>query len=307
MDIFAIGATGYVGTAISEALVGAGHKVTGLARSEDSAEKSGSLGLKTLMGDLREPESFAEAVRGAEAVVYAAAPEGSDAAEVDRGAVEAVLGGLRGTGRTFVYTSGGWVMGSTGGEVADEDSPVDPPPGMEWRPDVEKFVLDAAEDLGVRTFVVRPALVYGADGGAGGGVVGELVEWAANYGKARYVKPLGEECFWTLVHREDLGSFYRRLLEEQQVPGGRLLLAIGSDPLPTRNIAAAAGRASGVGESVEEWPLQEAREELGTYADSLALSQKLSGARARKLLGWEPAAPSVFEELERGPHKDTSV
>ncbi len=304
MDVLVIGATGYVGTAISEALVGTGHEVTGLARSENSAEKLGNLGSKTLMGDLREPESFAEAVREAEAVVYAAAPEGSDAAEVDRGAVEAILGGLRGTGRTFVYTSGGWVIGSTDGEVADEDSPADPPPGMEWRPDVEELVLDAAEDLDVRTFVVRPALVYGADGDADGGVVGELVGWAADYGKARYVKPPEKECFWTLIHREDLGGFYLRLLEERDVSGGRLLLAAGSDPLPTREVAAAAGRAAGVGEDVEEWPLQKAREELGTYADSLALSQKLSGARAKKLLGWEPAAPSVFEELGRGTYGD---
>ena len=298
MEVLVVGATGYVGAAISEAIGGAGHKVVGLARSEDSAEELKDRGFEAAMGDLREPESLVEAVREAEAVVYAAAPEGQDAAEVDRGAVGAILGELRGTNRTFVYTSGGWVVGDTGGEVADEESPVDPPPGMEWRPSVEELVLSAAKDQGVRSFVIRPALVYGA----GGGVVGELVDWAENYGTARYVKPPGEECFWTLIHREDLGGFYVRLIGERDVQGGRLLLAVGSRPLPTREIAAAAGRTAGAGEEVVAWPLEEAREELGDYADSLALNQKLSGARAETLMGWEATAPSVFEELESGSY-----
>ena len=298
MRVLVLGATGYVGSAIAETLGQADHEVVGLARSEDSADELRSSGFEAVVGDLRRPEGFSGAVREADAVVYAAAPEGSDAADVDRGAVESVLDELRGTGRTFVYTSGGWVMGSTAGGVADEESPVDPPPGMEWRPAVEKLVLSAAEDRGVRTFVVRPALVFGAPGS----VVGELVEWAGHYGTARYVKPPGEECYWTLIHREDLGRFYVRLVEETGLPGGELLIAAGSGPFLTRDIAAAASRTAGVGEEVEAWPLNEAQEELGTYADSLALSQKLSGARAEALLGWKPTAPSVFEELEHGSY-----
>ena len=300
MRVFVLGATGYVGFAIAEALGEAGHEVVGLARSEGSADKLKDSRFEVVVGDLRRPENFSDAVRKAEAVIYAAAPEGPDAAEVDRRAVESILDELHGTGRTFIYTSGGWVVGSTGGKVADEESPVDPPPGMEWRPAVEKLLLSAAGERGVRTFVVRPALVYGA----GGGVVGELVDWARSYGIARYVKPPNEECFWTLVHREDLGRFYVRLAEATSVPGGELLLLVGSGPFPAREISAAAGRTAGVGGEVEEWPLQEAREELGTYADSLALSQKLSSARARKLLDWEPTAPSVFEELERGSYSN---
>ncbi len=300
MRVFVLGATGYVGSAVAGALGEAGHEVVGLARSEDSADRLKDSGFEAVVGDLRRPESFSRAVRESETVVYAAAPEGTDAADVDRGAVESILDELHGTGRTFVYTSGGWVIGSTGGKVADEESPVDPPPGMEWRPAVEELVLSAAGERGVRTFVVRPALVYGA----GGGVVGELVGWARDYGTARYVEPPDRECFWTLVHREDLGRFYARLVEETGVPGEKLLLLVGSGPFLARGISAAAGRTAGVGSEVEAWPLEEAREDLGSYADSLALSQKLSGARAEALLGWKPTAPSVFEELEHGSYRE---
>ena len=53
---------------------------------------------------------------------------------------------------------------------------------------------------------------------------------------------------------------------------------------------------------VEAWPLDEELEKLGDHAYALALDQRLSGERARRLLGWTPSAPSVFEELERGSY-----
>ena len=53
---------------------------------------------------------------------------------------------------------------------------------------------------------------------------------------------------------------------------------------------------------VEPWPLAEARKELGPYADAIALDQRFSGARARRLLGWTLSASSIFEELEDGSY-----
>lgn len=302
MDVVVTGATGYVGSAVAGALLGAGHRVTGLARSEGSAEKLEGRGMEARPGDLGDAESVARAVRGAGAVVHAATTHGPEAEAADRTAVAAILGGLRGTGRTFVYTSGGWVMGDTMGEMADEDSPIDPTPMLAWRPAVEREVLAAAASHDVRTVVVRPALVYGG----GGGVVGELVGSARERGAARHVVPPGGENSWTLVHRDDLGDLYARVLERGgtrgDLPGGLLLIAAGGKPVRAREVAEAASRAAGAGGRVEAWPLEEAREELGAYADALALDQRLSGARARRALGWSPSAPSVFEELERGSY-----
>ncbi len=298
MDVLVTGATGYVGSAVAGALAAAGHRVTGLARSEKAAERLRERGLEARRGDLEDPASVAAAARNAGAVVHAAVSDGPAPGETERAVVEAVFEELRGPGKTFIYTSGGWVMGDTGGEVADEESPVDPPPGMEWRPGVEELVLETAASYGVRAVVVRPALVYGG----GGGVIAELVEWARERGVARYVRPPEGECYWTLVHQDDLGGFYARILGKEDGPGGTLVVAAGSEPQRVREIAAAAGRAAGAGPTVEAWPLAEAREELGFYADSLALSQKLSGGRARSLFGFEPAAPTVFEELDAGTY-----
>lgn len=58
----------------------------------------------------------------------------------------------------------------------------------------------------------------------------------------------------------------------------------------------------GAGGRVEPWPLDEARVELGDYADALALNQRLSGSKARRLTGWTPSALTVYDELSAGSY-----
>ena len=296
MDVLVTGATGYVGAAVADALLAAGHRVSGLARSGESAEKLEERGITAIKGDITHAESVRGSAREAEAVVHAATTHGEDAEEADRAAVGEILNILEGTNRTFVYTSGAWVMGNTphGVALADEETPIAPTPMLAWRPAVEGLVLGTQ---GVRTFVVRPALVYGA----GGGVVVELVGWVRERRAARFVSPPEGGISWTLVHRNDLGDLYVRLLGSSS-PDGGLFIAAGDGPYTVREIASAAGRIARADGRAELWPLEKAREELGNYADALALDQRLSGEKAWRLLGWTPSAPSVFEELERGSY-----
>jgi hypothetical protein len=51
------------------------------------------------------------------------------------------------------------------------------------------------------------------------------------------------------------------------------------------------------------WPLEEARQKLGSYADALVLDQQASGRRAEQELGWRPHRPGVLEEMERGSYR----
>ena len=298
MNVLVTGATGYLGSAVVGALLAAGHGVYGLARSEESARKIKARGASSVMGDMRHAGSMKTAARAAGAVVYAASTHGPEAEEADRTAVGAILEALEGTGKTFVYTSGAWVMGRTpdGVALADEATPIEPTPMLAWRPAVEREVLGAAS-RGIRTLVIRPALVYGG----GGGVIAELVAWARERGTGRFVSLPGGEPSWTLVHRDDLGDLYARLLS-LDLAGGTLLVAAGDGPHRVRDIAEAASRAAGAGGRVEPWPLHEARGELGDYADALALDQRLSGEKARRAVGWAPSAPTVFEDLESGSY-----
>ncbi len=105
MDVLVTGVTGYVGAAIADALLAAGHRVSGLARSEESAEKPEERGITAVRGDVTDAASVGEAARGVEAVAHAATTHGEGAEQADRTAVGAILDASGDTGRMFAYTS----------------------------------------------------------------------------------------------------------------------------------------------------------------------------------------------------------
>ena len=125
----------------------------------------------------------------------------------------------------------------------------------------------------------------------------KLVDSAREHGAARYfVSPKGENNSWTLVHLDDLGDLYARLLEGE-APGGILLLAVSDGPHRAWEIAEATSRAGGADGRGEARPLDEALEKLGDHAYALALNQRLTSERARRLLYWTPSPPSVSRSL----------
>jgi nucleoside-diphosphate-sugar epimerase len=293
MRIFLTGATGYIGSAIAENLIKNGHQVHGLARSDMAAARLESKGVRAVKGDLRDVEKLAFAARYADAVIHTASTNGPDAPEADRKAVEAFLSGLKDSNKPLIYTSGVWVMGNTGDKVVDEDSPLDPTPSVSWRPAVERLVLDAAA-RGVRSIVIRPAVVYGR----AGGLVTSFIKSAKETGAARFIGDGGNR--WPLVHVNDLAELYALALKEAK-PGTILFAAFGP-AIRVRKIAEAASRAAGAEGRTKAWPLDEARKELGPFADALALDQQISGARAIRDFNWAPAAPSLLEELDNGSY-----
>src|SRR5712692_1954493 len=160
LRVFLTGATGYIGGAVADALLAAGHSVTGLARSDEAAGKLRLKGITPYRGDLKSPTSLAAGVQASKGVIHTGT---TNDGTLDEEAVRAMLEALRGSGRPFVYTSGVWVLGDTGGQIADESAPLHPTPLVAWRPAVEKLVPDAAAH-GVRAVVIRPAIVYGRGG-----------------------------------------------------------------------------------------------------------------------------------------------
>lgn len=293
MRVFVTGATGYVGAAVAEALLGAGHAITGLARSEDAARRLESAGCAVLRGSLGDTDALGRGARDADAVIHVAATGAADQAETDVAAVDALLAALAGSGAPFLYTSGLWVLGATGNAVADEDAPADAAEIVAWRPAVERRVVEAAGQ-GVRTVVIRPGVVYGR----GGGTPGTFVASGRRKGVVRYVGDGAQR--WPMVHTDDLAELYVLALA---APAGTVLNAAGAS-VPAREVAEAAARASGA--RAEAWPLADARARLGPYADALALDQQVSAERARAL-GWRPSRPSVLEDLARGSYASSAT
>src|SRR5690349_12712700 len=126
MDVFVTGATGYIGGAVADALLRAGHNVTGLARSVRNARDLERRGMRVRPGDLLKPRTVAEGARSAQGTIHTANTNDAEAAAAERAAVLEILESLAGSGKPFIYTSGIWVLGSTGNVPADENAPVHP-------------------------------------------------------------------------------------------------------------------------------------------------------------------------------------
>ncbi len=290
MRVFLTGATGYIGSAVADRLRAAGHNLSGLARSETAAGRLTAAGIGPIRGDFSDPKGIGSAARSADGVISLATTY--DPAQ-DGPAIDAILDAMAGSNKPFVYTSGIWSHGNTGDVVVDETTPPKPAALVQWRQAVEDRVLHGAK-RGIRTVVIRPAIVYGRAGGLPAG----FVDSARKEGAARYVGT-GQNR-WPFVHVDDLADLY--LLALERAPAGSLLLGVSGPSHSVRDVATAASRGAGAGGRTTAWPLEEAREKLGAYADALVLDQQASGRRAQETLGWQPSRPDVLEDIERGSY-----
>lgn len=291
MRVLVIGATGYIGSVVAERLVATGHEVCGLARSAEATSTLTARQLEARAGALEDPDSLERAADDVDAVIQLAAPTGDSA--IERGAVAALLRGLGARGRTLLYTSGVWVLGTAQGGPANERSAPQPAAIVAWRPAIERAVLDAG---GVRGIVLRPGIVHGRAGGIPALVAG----WAKAAGTGRYVG--AGEARWPTVHVEDLAELYRLALERGAA--GALFHGVAEEGVTIRAIAMAADRAAGGTGRAKMWPLEAARPVLGAdFADALARDQVVSSAWTCQTLGWRPERPGIVAELAEGSYR----
>ena len=293
MKVFLTGATGYIGSAIAKALLANGYSVLGFARSDEAATKLRNLGVEPHQGDLKSKDSIIQGARQADAVIHTASTNGPDVVETDRNAVDAILEALDGSGKPFVYTSGTLAYGDTNNEVVDENSPLNPPPFLSWRPSIEQAVLESAAS-NIRSVVVRPSLVYGH----GGGLPAMLIYGAKQQGVASY--PGTGENRWSTVHVDDLADLYVRAIKS--APNGSVFNAAVQPTVPMSAIMKSVSIAAGAEGKTANLPLEEARQAMGPFADGFVLNQQVSGAKATQVLGWHPQAISIIEDLEKGSY-----
>lgn len=293
MRILVTGATGYIGSAVCDALRANGHHVVALVRSAEKKTAAESLGLETQPGDLTDPPSLRVATAGAEGVIHAAMASGPDSGAVDRAAVEMMLDALAGSGKPFIYTSGVWVYGDTQGRVAGEVSMLRPAARVAWRPGVEDLVLEA-KSRAIAGVVLRPGMVFGR----GGGFVGMMFRQARAEGK---VQVAGDgENHWSSIHVDDLADLYSCIVADPAA--GELFVACGGMPQPVRKIALAVTKACGIEGKVERLPMDRAREVFGPVADCMAMDQKVASTKATRFFGWTAKRPSIFDEIFSGSY-----
>jgi nucleoside-diphosphate-sugar epimerase len=305
LELFITGGTGYIGQAVARKAIGLGHRVTALVREERSAAASAlaRLGVKLHAGDLRDPQSFAATAGAADGVVHAASTNDASAGAADEAAAAAVLSHLR-PGAAFVYTSGTWVYGNTEGEPATEASALNPTPLVAWRPAVEQRVRTLAASRSIAAVILRPAMVHGH----GGGIFGMLAGMARQNGSVRVVGD-GRNG-WPAVHVDDLATAYLSAVEQAAAGDarvtGQIFNVVAEDAVAVAEMGDAIRTSVGA-ERVEFWPLDDARNSLGLFADALALDQTVSGECARQVLAWKPQGPSAIADLSAQNHFQQSI
>lgn len=291
MQIFLTGATGYIGTAVLDALLRGGHRVVTIARDPEKVQRLEERGATAVLGELGLVKTYAARAAACDAIVHTAAESSPRRVEKDRLAIETLLGALRGRGdgvaRPFIYTSGMWVLGNTT-RAATEDVEPAPTPHAAWRVPHEELVLAAAGD-GVRPIVVRPGIVFGGSRG----IISDLIKDALN-GLIRVIGP--GTNFWACVYDRDLADLYARLVQAPDASG--IYHATDEADERVADIAEAIAAQVPSRPEVRFMPIQEARSKLGDYADALALSQRARSPRARQL-GWAPTLHNVVGSVPR--------
>jgi nucleoside-diphosphate-sugar epimerase len=293
MRIFLTGASGYIGSAVLEAALRAGHQVTALVRDPEKAEHASQRGASAVVGELSRPASYATAAEQCDAVIHTAFEQSKRGQKVDRQAIETLMAtaGRRadvGQPACVVYTSGVWVLGNTQGAAAEE-APLNPTPHVSWRPEHESLVLDGSRDGRIRTAVIRPGIVYGG----ARGIIGDLLKDARN----GLVRVVGEgRNHWPCVHDRDLADLYVRVAASPDASGVFHVNDEADECVD--EIVDAIARHVRTRPDVRHVPIDEARTKMGPYADALALDQIVRSPRARAL-GWSPSLHSVAGNVAR--------
>jgi nucleoside-diphosphate-sugar epimerase len=290
LKIFVTGANGYIGGSVASALIADGHKVRGLVRSKEKADAVAAHGLDPVIGSLDDADLLQAEARAADAVVNAASSD-------HRGAVDALISGLSGSGKPFIHSSGSSIvadlaMGEPSDRIFDEMTPIVPLTERAARTAVNQLVLTAP---GIQSVVLCNSMIYGSALGspAQSVQIPALVRQAKKSGVARYIgRGLNR---WSNVHIADVAALY--VLAIARAPAGSFVyVETGEEALGEIVRAIAARLGLGPAQSIS------AEEAIAFWGRNLAVLSLGSNSRVRGRaainLGWQPVHRSITRWIE---------
>lgn len=282
MHVFVTGATGWVGSAVVEDLLAAGHRVTGMARSADKAASLSAKGAEVLQATLDDLDALRGAASTADAVIHTA--WGSDYSkfiencEQDRRVIDALGAALEGSARPLLVTSG--LLGlPRGASESDLPNPASPRKS--------EVTARAWAERGVRAATVR--LAPSVHGLGDHGFVPILIRTAKQNGVSAYLGD-GLNC-WAGVYRLDAARIFRLALEQGVTES--VYHAVADEAVPFKAIAEAIGRHLNL-------PVEpRGPEHFGWFGHFAGANMSASSARTRELLDWKPRGPSLLADLDQ--------
>jgi nucleoside-diphosphate-sugar epimerase len=292
MRVFVTGATGFIGSAVVRELIGAGHQVVGLARSDKAAEALLAAGAKVHRGSLEELDSLRSGAANADGVIHLGFSNDfsnlANSCEQDCLAIKTLGEALKGSNRPLVTTSVITLLKS--GCIGTEKDETDPNSVGAPRIASEEAALSFA-DQGVRVSVVRLAPCVHDENRQGFATA--LTYIARKKGFSAYV---GDGLnSWPAIHRLDAAKLFRMALEA--APAGSCLHGVGEEGIPFKDIAETIGHRLNL--SAESISKEAIDDHFGWLAQFTISDNPTSNALTQKWLSWKPEGPTLIADLER--------
>jgi len=290
MKVFVTGATGFIGSAVVQELLAAGHQVLGLARSEEAEQKLITAGAQAHRGDLTNPESLKAAASASDAVIHLGFVHDfsryAEMCKLDEQVIETIGQALVGTDRPFIITSGTALFSKEGITTEEDRSAAHPHPRM-----ATENAADAVAQKGVKVAVIRLSPSVHGEGDKIG-----FVPLLINIAREKSISAMIDEGdnHWPAVHRLDAAKLYRLALETPFTSGTRYHAAA-DEGIPFKTIAGKIADRLKI--PLVSLRAEEAAAHFTWFAHFAGLNNLASSEKTRMALNWEPKHPSLLDDL----------